>query len=330
MLTGSRTTSIRDFLLTYGFVLIMVGVLIFFSLTNQNFLTINNALSIMHTAAPTIILASGLALVIMTGKLDISVGSIAFLSSGISALLMQRAGVSPLVALPLILIIGILLGALNGFIVVVLRINPLITTLGAMIALRGIALQITDSRVISISEALRRMGNAKIGPVYFDIWVALVVLIIVHLLLIRTPFGRHVTAIGNNTEVASRLGVRVPWVSAMTFVLSGFFAALGGIFMLFQVGAIQPTMGSGYEFTAIVLCVIGGISLFGGEGTIIPGLILGGLTLTIIESGLNFMSASPFAYPFVRGGIIFVAMYADSLKSLVKPSVKLMTDEAVT
>src|SRR5258708_32543582 len=100
MLTGSRTTSIRDFLLTYGFVLIMVGVLIFFSLTNQNFLTINNALWIMHTAAPTIILASGLAMVIMTGKLDVSVGSVAFLSSAVSAVLRRRSGIFSLLPIP--------------------------------------------------------------------------------------------------------------------------------------------------------------------------------------------------------------------------------------
>ena len=96
---------------------------------------------------------------------------------------------------------------------------------------------------------------------------------------------------------------------------------------MFQVGQVSPTMGSGYEFSAIAMLVIGGISLFGGEGTIIPGIILGGVTLTVIESGLNFIGASPYAYPFVRGGIIFVAMFADSLKSLVKPKVKVIADD---
>jgi ribose/xylose/arabinose/galactoside ABC-type transport system permease subunit len=106
------------------------------------------------------------------------------------------------------------------------------------------------------------------------------------------------------------------------FVLSGLLASIGGILTMIQVGQVSPTMGSGYEFSAIAMLVIGGVSLFGGEGSIIPGIILGGVTLTVIETGLNFVGANPYLYPFVRGGIIFIAMFADSLKTLVRPKVK--------
>ncbi len=312
---------VRDFVLTYGFILVMVMIFLLFSVTTNNFFTLKNIMAILHTAAPLMMLASGLALVIMTAKLDISVGTIMFLSCGTGIVLIVRHGMPILLGLVVTVIIGILLGMLNGFIVVILRVNPLIATMGTLIALRGIGLLVTDSRVIDLPEVLRRMGNARVGPVFIDILVALAILLIVHIVHTRTRFGRHVMALGNGVDIAERLGVRVGRVTFVTFVLSGFFASIAGIFSTFQVGAVTPTLGFGAEFSAIALIVIGGISLFGGEGTIIPGLILGALTLTIIESGLNFMGASPYAYPFVRGAIIFIAMYADSLKVFVRPQV---------
>jgi ribose/xylose/arabinose/galactoside ABC-type transport system permease subunit len=317
----------RDILLSYGFVIVMVLVFILFSVTTNNFFTLRNIMAILHTSAPLMILASGLALVVMTAKLDISVGTIMFVSVGTGVLLIMRQGVPQSIGLGVTIAIGILFGMLNGFIVVVLKVNPLIATMGTLISMRGIGLLITNSMVVDLPENLRRMGNAKIGPVYIDILVALVIVLFVHILHTRTLFGRHVMALGNGEDIAERLGVRVPRVTFLTFVLSGFFASVGGLFAVFQVGAVTPTLGAGAEFSAIALIVIGGISLFGGEGSIIPGLILGALTLTIIESGLNFMGASPYAYPFVRGAIIFIAMYADSLKSFVRPQVHVTAEE---
>jgi ribose/xylose/arabinose/galactoside ABC-type transport system permease subunit len=133
-------------------------------------------------------------------------------------------------------------------------------------------------------------------------------------------------AIGNGSDIAQKLGVPVDRTSFLTFVLSGLMASIGGVLTMSQVGSISPSLGSGYEFTAIALLVIGGVSLFGGEGTIVPGIVLGALTLTIIQSGLNFIGASPFVYPLVRGGIIFIAMYADSLKNAVARRVRLIPE----
>ena len=126
-------------------------------------------------------------------------------------------------------------------------------------------------------------------------------------------------ALGNGAETAARLGVRVKSISLGTFIISGLCAGIGGLFAIFQMGAVTLQMGMGLEFTAIAAIVIGGISLFGGEGTIFPNYILGILTLGIIENGLNHLGASPYVYPFMRGGIILLAMYADSLKRSAKP-----------
>ncbi len=303
----------------YGFIVILCLVVLGFSLSTQRFLSVTNILGLFHASAPLMIMAAGLALIVMTGNLDISIGSISFFSSAIGAVLMARSGLSPVLALPLVVGTGAVCGLLNGLVFVYLKVNPLITTMGSMFVFRGLALQITGSRVISIDEGLRAFGNFRIGPVYLDILIGIAFLFVVHLVHTRTPFGRHIMAIGNNKETAGRLGIRVKAVTLAAFVLSGFCAGLGGLFMVFQIGAVTLQMGVGMEFTAIAAIVIGGISLFGGEGAILPNFVLGALTLGIIENGLNHVGASPYLYPFVRGGIILAAMYADSLKRGTRP-----------
>ncbi|MBK8051421.1 MAG: ABC transporter permease [Anaerolineales bacterium] len=277
-----RTFSLRDFLLSYGFLIVLLVVVAIYAVLAPNFLTVANVMSILHSSAPLMVIASGLAIVVMTGKLDISVGSIAFLSAAIGILLMTQWDVAPALAMPVVLVTGIVLGTINGLIVVGLRVNPLITTLGTMIAYRGIALQLTNSRAYSVPETIRWLGNATIEPVFFDILLGLAVMVIIYLLHTRTAFGRHVMAIGNGEEVASRLGVRVSRVTFLTFVLSGLLASLGGIVGMLQVGAVSSYLGGGLEFTAVAVIVIGGISLFGGSGSILPGLLLGILTPEII------------------------------------------------
>jgi ribose/xylose/arabinose/galactoside ABC-type transport system permease subunit len=318
---------IRDLVLSYGFIIVLVVMFIGYSVGTKYFFTLGNLISILHAAAPTMMLASGLALVIMSGKIDISVGSISFISAVIGASLITHHNVPPLLGLLIIVVIGAMCGALNGFIVVYLKVNPLITTMGTLFTLRGAGLRIASGREMSIPSLFKNLGNFSIGPLYIDIVVAVGVLLLVHILHTRTTFGRHIMAIGNGVEVAQRLGIRVPRVTFLTFMLSGFLASIGGIFSMFQLGSVTPFMGEGLEFTAIAVIIIGGISLFGGEGAIIPNLMLGVLTLVIIENGLNHLGASPYVYPFVRGGIIFIAMYADSLKSRVQTKVKVLENE---
>lgn len=326
--SGRRRISVRDFVLHYGFYLVLVLVFAGYSVAKRSFFTLGNVMDILHAASPLMIVGSGLSLVIISRSIDISVGSISFLCAGIGVLLMVRHGVSACLGILIIVALGALLGALNGFIVVVLKINPLITTLSTMLAFRGLALQITRARVISLPEVLYRAGSVKFGPVYLDTAVALAMLLLLHILHTRTKFGRHVTAIGNGPDVAARVGVRVPFVTFLTFVISGLLASIGGIFSMLQVGAVTSRMGLGMEFTAMAVIIIGGISLFGGEGRIIPGLVIGAGALTMIENGLYHLGASPFAYPLVRGVLIFVAMYADSLRSLLRPGTRVTTDES--
>ena len=311
---------VYNFILSYGFVTVMVAVFIGLSIGTPNFLRVGNLMNMMHAAVSTLILASGLALVIRTRNLDISVGSVAFITATIGSILMVHHNVPPAIAMLFTIASGMFFGALNGFIVVVLRVNSFIATLGTMIALRGIALQILRGRVVSMPPDIRGLGNIYLGPVFIDILISISIVLFVHLIHAKMRFGRYIMAVGSESEVAERMGVRVRSVTFLSFVFSGLFASIGGIFTMLQLGTVTLRMGLGLEFTAIAAIVIGGISLFGGRGTIFPGLLLGVYTLAIIENGLNHLGASPYAYPFVRGGLIFIAMYADSLRSKIRYS----------
>jgi ribose/xylose/arabinose/galactoside ABC-type transport system permease subunit len=321
--------NLQDFLMSYGFTIIFGLVLIFFALGTENFLTINNILTVLANAAPWLVMATGLALVIMTGSIDISIGSILFLALALGNSLMLYRGLPVAIGIPLVFLIGALLGSLNGLLIVVVGINPLITTMGMMFALRGLALWLTSGLVQNIPPALQQFGRIGLFK-EFIILTAAVILVLVHLLVTRTTFGRHVMAIGNNAEVAARLGVRVKRVRFLTYVMSGLMVCVGGTLQIMQISNVHPRLGQGYEFTAIAAAVVGGISLFGGEGSIIPGLVMGGLTLVIVENGLTHLGVSPYVYPFVRGGIIFLAMYADAMKSRVMARVHVIKDEELT
>ncbi len=312
---ASMAVTVGSFFARHGFLVVLAVTAAFFSLVADHFLSGGNLLAMLHTMAPVVAIAGGMALVVLMGKLDISVGSIAFLSVSVGVLLIENAGLHPVLAFAATMLCGGLLGALNGFIVVVLGINPLITTLGTMIALRGIALQLTNASVIPLPEGVRRLGNLSAGPIFVDILVIGLVLLAAHVLHTRTPFGRQLNAIGNGEEVAARLGVPVRRTVFVAFVLSGLLASIGGIASVFQVGSLTAFLGQGAEFTAVAVVVVGGISLFGGRGALIPGVVLGAFTFEMIQNGLNQIGANPYAYRLVTGALIFLAMYADALRA---------------
>jgi ribose/xylose/arabinose/galactoside ABC-type transport system permease subunit len=260
------------------------------------------------------VIAAGLTLVIITGNLDISVGSVVFLSASLGILLVRDFGLHPIIGILAIMIVGAIIGAINGFIIVKLGINPLITTLGMMILLRGIALHVTRASEVYLPESLRIIGQAKIGPIYYQTIAAVIILIIGQVILTKTSFGRQICAIGTDEKAAQSLGIKVNKIKFLVFVISALSASLGGILSITQMGAITSYLGKGMEFFAIAIVVIGGTSLFGGEGSLIPGTLFGALTLTMIENGMNLVGLSVFLYPFVRGLIIFLAMFADSFR----------------
>ena len=314
-MSGLRLRAIAECLMRRGFLVVFVIVFLFFSVLTRHFFELDNLLNIVSAMAPLAISAAGLALVVMSGRLDISIGSIAFLSCAIGALLMRANGLSPVLAALIVVGCGALLGAINAFIVVVLRVNSLVATLSTMIAFRGIALQLTDALLVQLPPDIRFIGNARLGPIPVDILLMLLVVVPVHLLQSRAVFGRRIMAMGNDISVARRLGLPVELAGFNTFVLSGVLASLGGILTTIQNGAVSPFLGSGWEFTALAAIVVGGISLLGGRGTIFFSVLPGVFIFEMIRNGLTNLGANPYSYRLVSGVVIFAAMYADSLKS---------------
>lgn len=304
-----------DMLIKNGFFVVFALAFILFATMTDHFFKAENILNILHTMAPLAMAASGLALVVISGRLDISVGSTAFLSCAIGALLMKNSGLDPILAAILVLALGAFLGAVNGFIVTVLNVNSLIATLGTMIAFRGIALALTDALLVPLPERIRVLGNAHIGPVPTDIFIMLLVLVAVHMLLAKTAFGRQLVAIGNDISLARKVGLPVDCTGFLSFVLAGTLASAGGILTTVQNGAVSPFLGSGLEFTALAVVVVGGISLVGGRGTILLSIIPGAFIFEMIRNGLTNLGANPYSYRLVGGAVIFAAMYADALKS---------------
>ncbi len=322
------TGQLSNIAFSHGFYIVLIFVLIYFSVSTPYFLSSSNFKNLLHQSAPMMILASGFAMVVMSGKLDISIGSIAYLATGVGTNLLMKHDYPPAVALAVVLALGTLFGLFNGIIIVFLKVNPLITTMGTMFIYRGLGLLLTKSLTTSVENDLRRLGNSSIGPLYADFVLALIFLVIMQVILRYTSYGRDLTAIGNGEEVAKRLGVKVNRVNLITFALSGLFASMGGVLIVLQVGSHNSHIGLGLEFTGMAMTILGGVSLFGGEGSLVPGFMIGALTLNLIENGLNHLGASPYAYPFVRGGIIFVAMFADSMKHKANVISKIIVKDA--
>ena len=315
--TSSRAINgLSTIALDHGFQIILLVLVLGFTLAAPGFLLPGNIFGMLHSMAPITIIAAGMALIVMLGKLDISLGSIALASASVAALAMRNFGLDahPELAFLLALVVGAVLGSVNGFVVCVLKVNPLIATLGTMIAFRGIALQVTDSQVIVLPDAVRGFGNWTLGPVFLDTLIAGALLLAVNLLHRETPFGRTVTAIGNDETTAARVGLPTGRTVFACFVLSGLLAATGGFLAAAQTGSVTTFLGRGVEFVAVAVVVVGGISLFGGRGNIFSGVLLGAATFEIIRSGLNYVGANPYSYQLIGGVIIYVAMYASSLK----------------
>lgn len=322
-----KETNVKEFLMKYGFVIILILVTAFFGITTNNFITVKNLFSILHNAAPVFAFCVGAAMVIMSGMVDLSIGSTMYLSAAIGTILIVRKNVPIILALLAVAAICIIIGIINGLVIDKFDMSPMIATMATMIVIRGLAQYITNSVVISLPDYLRKLNSLKIGGIYIDIFIAAIVLILTEIVHRRTSFGRYVTTIGNDKKVAEKLGVNVRKTTVKMYVYSALMAGVAGILTAIQTGGVATTFGSGKEFVAISVAAIGGISMSGGSGRMLTGITLGVLTLSIIESGLNFAGASPYAYRFVQGGIIFISMYVQSYQAMIRVKAKKIESE---
>lgn len=306
-------------LAVFGGILVLAFI---FSQLSPAFLQLRNMQNITVQAAVTGVMAVGMTFVIMTAGIDISVGAILYLAISLatSFTLTFTDPAAAYLAYPIAIGAGIVMGLINGLLTVVLRINPLITTLATLSIFRGLAIRVTEARIIAPPEPVRFLGIGDIFGIPMPIIVAVVAVVIGTYLLGYTRFGRYVLAIGSSQSSARESALPVQRTVILAYVIAGMCAGIAGLISLGRVGAVQSDMGIGIEFTVITAVVLGGTALSGGRGSVV-GSLLGAILLVMIDNGLNLINASPFIYDTVRGVVLIGAVLLDrgaSLQALLR------------
>ena len=296
-----------------GILMVLVALVLLMAVIAPNFNRVDNLLNIARAISINAILAAGMTVVILTGGIDLSVGS-TIAVSGVVAVITAIAGVPAPLAVLLGMAVGALCGLVNGWLTAYLALAPFIVTLGTMTFLRGLAYTITDGQpIVSSSLNFRDLGNGYVGPIPVPVIVMAVVYAVIWFVLERTRYGRHVYAVGGNAEAAKLAGVRVSRVITSVYVLAGACAGLAGVIFAARVISAQPTAGTGYELDAIAAVVLGGTSLAGGRGRIV-GTLIGSVILGVLSTGLILLNVQFFTQLLIKGVVIILAVAIDSLK----------------
>ena len=284
-------------------------VLVLWALT-PHFLTVSNLLNVAEQAAIIAIVATGMTFVIITGGIDLSVGSVLAFAGVVMAEALHREVPLP-VALAVALGTGLFCGLVNGALITVGRLPPFIATLGMMSVARGTALMFTEGRPVSgFSGGFRSLATGELLGVPVSVVIMVGVYVVAHFVLTRTKLGRYTYAIGGNEEAALLSGVNVKLYKAAVYGISGMLSGLAAVILTARLNSAQPIAGMMYELDAIAATVIGGTSLLGGEGTVV-GTLIGALIMAVLRNGLNILGVSSFVQQVVIGSVIIAAVLID-------------------
>ncbi|HUF60658.1 MAG TPA: ABC transporter permease [Verrucomicrobiales bacterium] len=291
-----------------------------FGLSSPRFLEPQNLVNIALQSSSTAIAATGMTFALLTAGVDLSVGAIMFVAVAVAGKMVHH-GQPIALAFVAALAAGAAFGALNGLLVARLRILAFIATLGTLFAGRGFGLWLTETRAMNMPESVTRLGTDRwLGVPWAPLAALAAVCLLAHAVLSATPFGRMIYATGHDAEAARKAGVPVRRILFCVYLISGLCAAAGGLVALTQTGAVSPKFGEQKEFAAIAAAVLGGVSLFGGRGAVLPGALLGALLIQTVENGLVILNANPYIYPMVTSGIIFLAVLLDSIRNRAQHS----------
>ena len=310
-----------------GILVVLVVLVLLMSLIAPNFNRVDNLLNIARSISVNAILAAGLTFVILTGGIDLSVGSIVAVA-GVVAVVLAIGGLPAPLAVLTGMLVGAACGLVNGTLTAYLALAPFIVTLGTMTFLRGLAYTITAGQPIVSSDLnFKSIGNGYLAGIPVPVIVMAVVYVVAWFLLERTRYGRHVYAVGGNAQAARLAGVRVNHITTSVYVIGGACAGLAGVIFAARVISAQPTAGTGYELDAIAAVVLGGTSLAGGRGRII-GTLVGSIILGVLSTGLILLNVPFFTQLLIKGVVIILAVAIDSLKTKSLPFLR--RDNAAT
>lgn len=305
-----------------GIYIALIALIAFFGIMNPRFLTVGNFATILQQSVELGLVALPLALLIISGSINFTVGSVASLAAVSAALAMQATGsfwIGTLVGL----VTGALTGVVNGILIAYFGLNPFVVTLGFLSVWAGLALLLTNGRSIpgsALPEEFRTLSRIAIGPVSLPIILLAAAVLLCWYALNHTAFGRQTMAIGGNRRAAELMGV--PWqrVQFWLFVVGGIGAALAGQLLSMRVQTASPTVGVGMEFDALTVVLLGGVAIMGGYGRI-SGVIGGLLFFRVLRNGLAFVQAPPYLQTILVGATLVVAVALDkTIQDIVKRS----------
>lgn len=309
-----RHINLSEWMIYIGMIGIFLVFTIICSIMGKNFLTVNNIMNIINQASINAILAIGASMVILTGGIDLSVGSVVGFV-GIFLAMNLKSGMSIPVGIALCLLCGAVIGLFNGILISYGKVPAFITTLGSMQAVRGLAQIINGGQAVSgfpleIGAVMKTkfFGTVPIGVLYVLVFYVVMVLILAY-----TKFGRGVYAIGGNAHAARLSGIKVRRLEVIVYVLSGVFAAFAGVMLLARLLYADPSAGGSYEMNAIAAAVIGGISMSGGKGKL-ANTVVGAIILAALTNGLQIMNVATYYQTVITGLVVIVAVFADKQK----------------
>jgi len=296
----------------YGSLLGLIGIGLVMSLLSDRFLTLPNLINIARQVSINAIIAMGVTMVIITGGIDLSVGSLVALSGCVAIIAMQLPG-ADFTGILIGLAVGAGAGLLNGVLLAWARIPPFIGTLAMLTLARGTALVITEGQpIVRFDSPYRWFGEGMIGGLPVPVLLMVLILALPYFLLSHTPLGSYIYATGGNEEAARLSGVKVRRIKSLVYLISGLYAAISGLILAGRLGSAQPNTGEGFELDAIAAVVLGGTSLMGGKGTI-WGTLIGAFIIGVLNNGFNLLDVSPFYQLIAKGAVIIFAVLVDQL-----------------
>ena len=311
-----KNRSIGFILQRLGPLLGLIVIVLILSIMSPQFLDLDNLFNVLRQISIIALLAFGMTFVILTGGIDLSVGSTLALSGALTAGMMA-AGVDPILAVILGILAGGLMGAFNGIIIAKGKVAPFIATLATMTIFRGLTLVYTDGRPVTgftDSVFFELLGKGYFFGIPVPVITMFAIFLILLFVLKKTIFGRHVYALGGSEEASILSGVKANRIKIYVYSLTGALSALAGIILTSRLGSAAPNAGFTYELDAIAAVVLGGTSLSGGRGWIF-GTLVGALIIGVLNNGLNLLGVSSNYQQIVKGGVILLAVLLDRQKS---------------
>ncbi|MBB5179667.1 ribose transport system permease protein [Planomicrobium koreense] len=294
----------------------LIVIVLIFSILEPGFLSMNNLLNVLRQVSFNALIAFGMTFVILTGGIDLSVGSILALTGAVSAGLIA-SGIDPIFAMLAGLLLGAILGAVNGFIIAKGKVAPFIATLATMTIYRGLTLVYTEGRPISglgDNAAFQMLGKGYFFGIPVPVVTMLISFGILYFILKKTTFGRRVYAVGGNEEASILSGINTDRIKIYVYSLTGLLSALAALMLTSRLNSAQPTAGEMFELDAIAAVVLGGTSLTGGRGWIV-GTLIGALIIGVLNNGLNIIGVTSFFQQVVKGAVILLAVLLDRKKT---------------